>query len=207
MTSKIESPSLLAESLLGEWREARGSPGADKFWADRLPRDEGVQQALAGAFDAIGVAAFNDGDAGGARDAFWALFLLRHDIVNRRPTDRAAIRDFATAEDLLGKSLLKLGNPEAANDLLGEALKYRRGLFSDDPADAHAAYLFGVALWRMAELSLAMGRATEELEWARQAREHLTWVDTQWPGISFVAAQRAEVEARLQSIASASVQR
>ncbi len=168
-----------------------------EFWRANLPAEEACRRALAEAFDRIGVEIFNHDDAAGARDAFWPLFLLRLEIVKAHPDDRADIRDFASAEDLLGQALLALGNLGPAEEMFGEALKYRGGLSRDDASDAHAAYLYGVALWHMARLARAKNDAAAELDWVTQARDHLAQVDAAWPGVSFIVDELAETRQRL----------
>jgi hypothetical protein len=168
-----------------------------EFWQGRLPDDEAHRRGLADAFDRIGVDAFNNGNPAGARNAFWPLFLLRLAIVKEHPGDRAAIRDFASSEDLLGLASLSLGNLAPAEEMLSEALSYRRGLSRDDPSDAHAAYLYGVALSHMSQLARAKGDTMAEADWARQARDHLAEVDAAWPGVSLIADELAAVQSRL----------
>ncbi len=179
-------------------------PQADRlaFWNGRLSKDEDRQRAFADAFDRLGVEAFNGGDPRRAQDCFFACFVLRLAIVTRYPTDRAAIRDFASAEDLLGIASLELGNLGPAETMLAEALKYRAGLHRDEPSDAHAACLYGVALWHMATLARAKGDPAGESDWAEQARRHLVEVDRSWPNVSFIRDELSTVEKRLREIAN-----
>lgn len=162
------------------------------FWDLELPNDEHEQAELAEAFDRHGVELFNRGDPQGALDAFWPNFLLRLSIVHRHPADRGAIRDFASAEDLMGLACIALDKLDVAEQMLSEALTYRRGLFQDDPSDAHAAYLYGAALNHMGRLEHAKGNVVPALGYYRQAREHLFEVDRRWSGVSFIEMELAE---------------
>jgi hypothetical protein len=175
----------------------RGGGSSAEFWPARLPVAPERQEALSWAFDAIGVEAFNAGDAVTARDAFYPMFLLRLELVKRSPSDRAALRDFASAEDLFALALIALGHLKPAEDLLTEALSYRRGLTTDEPEDAHAAYLCGVALNHMARLERAKGDVAATERWLREAETQLVDVDRRWPGISFVVTELADVRASL----------
>jgi hypothetical protein len=186
-----------ARSMLDQFLALGATQSTMEFWQGRLPDDEAHQRELADAFDRIGVDAFNNDNPAGARDAFWPLFLLRFAIVKKHPSDRADIRDFASSEDLLGLALLSLGNLGPSEAMLSEALSYRRGLFSDDPADAHAAYLYGVALLPMTQLARAKRDTVAEADWARQARDHLAKVNAAWPGVSLIADELAAVQSRL----------
>jgi hypothetical protein len=186
-----------AQSMLDQFLTLGVTESTMEFWQGHLPDDEAHQRGLADAFDRIGVDAFNNGNPTGARDAFWPLFLLRLAILKQHPSDRAAIRDFASSEDLLGLALLSLGNLEPSEEMLSEALSYRRGLFSDDSSDAHAAYLYGVALAHMSQLARAKRDPVAEAKWARQARDHLTEVNAAWPGVSLIADELAAVQSRL----------
>jgi tetratricopeptide (TPR) repeat protein len=193
----IDSDALRGEALgLLDLFQVEDAPNSD-FWEKRLPTEVDRQRSLAEALDRIGVEAFNDGNTKAARNAFFLLFLLRLALVKREPDSRGALRDFASSEDLLGLATLEMGNLVPAEELLSEALTYRRGLYQDEPTDAHAAYLYGVALWHMARLERAKSSSTRELEWAQQADEHLAKVDASWPGVPFIVHQLAEVRQRL----------
>jgi tetratricopeptide (TPR) repeat protein len=177
--------------------EAYRAAGRPRDWSEQLPDDEGVCRPLAAAFDPIGIEAYNKGDMTTAYDAFLHLFMLRLTIVKANNDSRPDIRDFASAEDLLGRTMLQLGDLETAEQLLGEALSYRQGLFEDDRDDAHAAYLYGLALWHMSWVRKARGEHDIELALAKQAREHLTHVDERWPGVSFIVEALADINERL----------
>lgn len=188
------------EALLGAFERREPHQDAQAFWQGRLPHDKPEQSELAEAFDRTGVDLFNRGDAQAALGAFWPNFLLRLELVRREPADRGAIRDFASAEDLMGVACLALGRLEPAETMLSEALTYRRGLFRDDPADAHAAYLYGVALNHMGQLARAKGEVALEQDYMRQARDHLVEVDRTWPRVSFIEVELAQVRERLDEI-------
>ena len=170
------------------------------FWAVELPDNEREQAQLAEAFDRHGVELFNRGDAQGALDASWPNFLLRLKIVQRQPADRSAIRDFASAEDLMGLACIELDKLDIAEQMLSEALTYRRGLFQDDPSDAHAANLYGAALNHMGRLEHAKGNVAPALAYFSQARDHLLEVDRRWSGVSFIEMELAEAVERLAAI-------
>jgi tetratricopeptide (TPR) repeat protein len=173
------------------------SANRPRNWAERLPDDEGVCRSLAAAFDPIGIEAYNEGDMTTAYDAFLHLFMLRLKLVKANNESRQDIRDFASAEDLLGRTMLQLGDLETAEQLLGEALSYRQGLYDDDRDDAHAAYLYGLALWHMSWVWKARGDADQELALANQARDHLVKVEERWPGVSFILDALADIDERL----------
>ena len=177
--------------------EAYRSANRPRYWADRLPDDEGVCRSLAAAFDPIGIEAYNEGDMTTAWDAFMHLFMLRLKLVKANNESRHDIRDFASAEDLLGRTMLQLGDLESAEQLLAEALSYRQGLYDDDRDDAHAAYLYGLALWHMSWVRKARGETDLELALAIQARDHLVSVDARWPGVSFIVDALADIAERL----------
>ncbi len=100
---------------------------------DRLPGDEQGLRDLAVVLDKIGIEAYNADGTERAHDAFYLLFLCRLRIVERHPGVRADIRDFASAEDLLGAVMLDVGNIQGAEKLIEESLRYRRSLLDDDP--------------------------------------------------------------------------
>jgi tetratricopeptide (TPR) repeat protein len=189
-----------AGSLLAEYNRQGSAEHARAFWNGRFPEGEREQSELAEAFDRIGVDLFNRADTKAALNAFWPNFLLRLEIVTRNPADRGAIRDFASAEDLLGLACVSLGKLETAEEMLSEALNYRRGLFRDDPTDAHAALLYGVALSHMGRLERAKGNGANERDFLGQARDQLVAVDRSWPRVSFIEEELAEVMDRLKAI-------
>ncbi len=172
------------------------------FWDVELPNDEHEQPELAEAFDRLGVELFNRGDTQDALEAFWPNFLLRLKIVQRHPAERGAIRDFASAEDLMGLAFIALDKLDLAEQMLSEALTYRRGLFEDDPSDAHAAYLYGAALNHMGRLEHAKGNVEPALVYYRQARDHLLEVDRMWSGVSYIEMELAEAVEQLEAIAN-----
>lgn len=172
------------------------------FWDVELPNDEHEQPELAEAFDRLGVELFNRGDTQGALEAFWPNFLLRLKIVQRHPAERGAIRDFASAEDLMGLAFIELDKLDLAEQMLSEALTYRRGLFEDDPSDAHAAYLYGAALNHMGRLEHAKGNGEPALVYYGQARDHLLEVDRIWSGVSYIEMELAEAVEQLKAIAN-----
>jgi tetratricopeptide (TPR) repeat protein len=181
-----------AVSLLEKFARRNSSDPIMAFWDVELPNDEHEQAELAEAFDRLGVELFNRGDTQEAVEAFWPNFLLRLKIVQRHPADRGAIRDFASAEDLMGLAFIALDKLDLAEQMLPEALTYRRGLFEDDPSDAHAAYLYGAALNHMGRLEHAKGNVGPALVYYRQARDHLSEVDRTWSGVSFIEMELAE---------------
>lgn len=189
-----------ATLLLEEFSRCSPGENSQAFWEDRFPADEREQTELAEAFDRHGVALFNGGDTQAGLTAFWPNFLLRLKVVTRHPTDRGAIRDFASAEDLIGIACIALNKLSAAEDMLTEALSYRRGLFQDDPSDAHAATLYGVALSHMGRLEQAKGNDASALTYLTQARDHLVEVNKMWPGVSFIEMELAEVMTRLKAV-------
>lgn len=199
VSDAVRSTALL---LLDQFHLRDPAGTAMAFWDAWLPKGKTDAELgeLAEAFDRVGVDLFNDDNVQHALDAFWPNFLLRLDLVKRNPQDRGAIRDFASSEDLMGMALIKLGKLNEAEQMLPEALSYRRGLYQDDPTDAHAAMLYGVALGHMGRLERALGNAAEELVFVRQARDHLAKVDATWPDVSFIEMELAEVEERLQEI-------
>jgi tetratricopeptide (TPR) repeat protein len=186
--------------LLEKFAQRNPSDPVMSFWDVELPNDEHEQAELAEAFDRLGVELFNGGDAQQALEAFWPNFLLRLRIVQRNPADRGAIRDFASAEDLMGLAFIELDKLALAEQMLSEALTYRRGLFQDDPSDAHAAYLYGAALNHMGRLDHAKGNAVPALDYFRQARDHLFEVDKMWSGVSFIEIELAEAVESLRAI-------
>lgn len=186
-----------AASLVREFRQVNRGDDPMTFWEDRLPKEPSAQSELAEAFDRAGVALFNEGKVEDAMDAFWPNFLLRLEIVKRQPADRGAIRDFASAEDLIGLACLELGKITIAEQMLSESLSYRRGLFNDEPTDAHAAYLYGVALNHNGRLQRAKGDKHLELETLKLARAHLIAVDKAWPQVSFIEDELKDVTERL----------
>src|SRR3954470_19787777 len=88
--------------LLEKFARRNPSEPTMAFWDVELHSDEHEEAELADAFDRHGVELFNGGDPQAALDAFFPNFLLRLKIVQRHPADRDAIRDFASAEDLMG---------------------------------------------------------------------------------------------------------
>jgi tetratricopeptide (TPR) repeat protein len=200
LLSELAKPSAMSEhdnrqalALIEAFRSAN----RPRDWAERLPENEGVCRSLAAAFDPIGSEAYNEGDMTTAYDAFLHLFMLRLKLVKANNESRQDIRDFASAEDLLGRTFLQLGDLETAEQLLGEALSYRQGLYDDDRDDAHAAYLYGLALWHMSGVRKARGEPELELTLANQARDHLVNVDERWPGVSFILDALADINERL----------
>jgi tetratricopeptide (TPR) repeat protein len=189
-----------ATLLLNEFNRCNPGENSQAFWEDRFPADEREQIELAEAFDRHGVALFNGGDLQAGLNAFWPNFLLRLKVVTGQPSDRGAIRDFASAEDLIGIACLALNKLSTAEQILTEALTYRRGLFQDDPSDAHAATLYGVALSHMGRLEQAKGSHAQALTYLTQARDHLVEVNKTWPAVSFIEMELAEVMARLKSV-------
>ncbi len=163
---------------------------------DHMPTDEVLLRAAAAALDTIGVEAFNSALIERAHDAFYLLFVCRLRIVERHPDLREDIRDFASAEDLLGAVMIDLGNLEAAEKLLPESLGYRQSLLQDDPDDAHANYLYGLSLWRNSRLAHAKDDRAGEAELVRQAVEHMAMVDERWPGSHFIQTLRRDVDER-----------
>ena len=189
-----------ATLLLDEFNRCKPGENSQAFWEDRFPAGEREQTELAEAFDRHGVALFNGGDIQAGLNAFLPNFLLRLKVVTRRPTDRCAIRDFASAEDLIGIACIALNKLSRAEEMLTEALTYRRGLFQDDPSDAHAATLYGVALSHMGRLEQAKGNDAPAFTYLTQARDHLVKVNKRWPAVSFIEMELAEVMARLKSV-------
>jgi tetratricopeptide (TPR) repeat protein len=189
-----------ANLLLEKFARRNSSDPVMAFWDVELPNDEHEEAELAAAFDRLGVELFNRGDTQEALEAFWPNFLLRLKIVKRHPADRGAIRDFASAEDLMGLAFIELDKLDLAEQMLSEALTYRRGLFQDDPSDAHAAYLYGAALNHMGRLEHAKGNVEPAVVYYRQARDHLTEVDRMWSGSSYIEMELAEAMERLEAI-------
>jgi uncharacterized RDD family membrane protein YckC len=189
-----------ATLLLDEFNRSKPGENSQAFWEDRLPTEEHEQSELAEAFDRHGVALFNRGHTQAALNAFLPNFLLRLKIVTRHPADRGAIRDFASAEDLMGLAFIELNKLSKAEEMLTEALTYRRGLFQDDPSDAHAATLYGVALSHMGRLEQAKGNNAPALTYLTQARDHLVEVNKMWPAVSFIEMELAEVMTRLSTM-------
>lgn len=179
---------------------AAGRPAAE--WIDRLPTDEDTCRALAAAFDRIGVEAYNSDDIDAANDAFWHLFVLRLTVVRKNPDSRDDIRDFASAEDLLGQALLWRGDLESAERLLREASDYRQGLHRDDETDVHAAYLHGIGLWHLSWVEARKRNFDVERSLVERARAQLAPLKAQYPGSVFIESACAEVEARLSEIQS-----
>lgn len=188
-----------ALGLLEKMQRCRAA-GRPSDVLDHMPSDEAVLRAVAQALDTIGVEAYNSNNLERAHDAFYLLFVCRLRIVERHPDAREDIRDFASAEDLLGAVMIDLGNIEAAEKLIPESLRYRHGLHQDDPGDAHASYLYGQSLWRMAALSLAKNDLDGEADLVRQASAHMAEVDATWPGSSYIEGLRREVDDRLAAI-------
>jgi hypothetical protein len=190
-----DAPHPQASRLLELIRHLRmeGRPG-DVL--DDLPTDEADLRSTAEALDAIGVEAYNADMMERAHDAFYLLFMCRLRIVERHPDARGDIRDFASAEDLLGAVMIDLGNIEAADRLVPESLRYRQSLLQDDPSDAHANYLYGLSLWRMARLLLAKKDLAAEADLVRQASAHMAVVDATWPGSHFIEGLRRDVDDR-----------
>jgi tetratricopeptide (TPR) repeat protein len=189
-----------ASLLMDEFDRHQPGENSQEFWEERFPADEREQAELAEAFDRHGVALFNDGNTQAGLNAFWPNFLLRLKLVTRRPADRGAIRDFASAEDLIGVACIELNKLSTAEQMLAEALKYRRGLFQDDPADAHAATLYGVALSHMGRLEQAKSNKASALTYLTQARDQLVEVNKKWPSVSFIEMELEEVTTRLKSV-------
>ncbi len=187
----------MARSLIQDFGTA-GRPAAE--WIDRLPTDEGACRALAGAFDRIGIEAYNSDDIDVANDAFWHLFVVRLTLVRKYPDSRDDIRDFASAEDLLGQALLWRGDLESAEKLLRESADYRQRLHSDDETDVHAAYLHGIGLWHLSWVEARKGKFDVERLLVEQARDQLTRLNEQYPGSVYIERDCAEVEARLREI-------
>ena len=183
-----------ARELLDEFAQNDGDQ--TEFWASRLPTESASQASLADAFDRVGVDAFNTGDLTLARNAFFALFLLRLELVKNAPSNRAAIRDFATAEDLLGLVSLEIGNLDVASQMLTEAHTYRRGLHQDQPEDSHAAWLYAIALWHMARLDRARGNAKAEADWLQQAVQQVSGLNERLPGVSMFVEKLEEIRQR-----------
>jgi tetratricopeptide (TPR) repeat protein len=189
-----------ATRLLDEFNRCKPGENSQAFWEERFPAEEREQTELAEALDRHGVALFNGGDIQAGLNAFWPNFLLRLKVVTRRPTDRGAIRDFASAEDLIGIACIALNKLSTAEEMLTEALNYRRGLFQDEPSDAHAATLYGVALSHMGKLEQAKGNDAPALTYLTRARDHLVEVNKMWPAVSFIELELAEVMTRLKSV-------
>jgi tetratricopeptide (TPR) repeat protein len=101
----------------------------------------------------------------------------------------------------MGLACIALKKFNTADEMLSEALTYRRGLFEDDPSDAHAAMLYGVALSHMGQLEQAKGNADKARAYMTDARDHLVEVDRVWPGISFIEIELAEAVDRLKALA------
>lgn len=194
MDSDVEET---ARSLIQDF-VAAGRPAAD--WIDRLPTDEATCRALAVAFDRIGIEAYNSDDIDAANDAFWHLFIMRLTVVRKNPGSREDIRDFASAEDLLGQALLWRGDLASAERLLREASDYRQGLHSDDETDVHAAYLHGIGLWHLSWVEARKGNFDVEKSLVARARDQLVPLREQYPGSVYIESACAEVEARLSKI-------
>ena len=188
-----------ARSLMQDF-VAAGRPAAE--WIDRLPTDEGTCRALAVAFDRIGVEAYNSDDIDVANDAFWHLFVLRLTLVRENPDSRDDLRDFASAEDLLGQALLWRGDLVSAERLIREASDYRQGLHSDDETDVHAAYLHGIGLWHLSWVEARKRNFDVERSLVERARDQLAPLKEQYPGSVYIESACAEVEARLNQIQS-----
>jgi len=179
---------------------AAGRPAAE--WIDRLPTDEGTCRALAVAFDRIGVEAYNSDDIDVANDAFWHLFVLRLTLVRKYPDSRDDLRDFASAEDLLGQALLWRGDLISAARLLREASDYRQRLHSDDETDVHASYLHGIGLWHLSWVEARKRNFDVERSLVERARNQLAPLKEQYSGSVYIEIAYAEVEARLSEIQS-----
>ncbi|CAN1721061.1 protein of unknown function [Hyphomicrobium sp. 1Nfss2.1] len=188
-----------ARSLMQDF-VAAGRPAAE--WIDRLPTDEANCRALAVAFDRIGVEAYNSDDIDVANDAFWHLFVLRLTLVRENPDSRDDLRDFASAEDLLGQAQLWRGDLVSAERLLREASAYRQGLHSDDETDVHAAYLHGIGLWHLSWVEARKRNFDVEKSLVERARDQLAPLKEQYPGSAYIESACAEVEARLSEIQS-----
>lgn len=186
-------------SLLEEIQRLR-SLGRQSEMMDQLPTEEAALRSAAESLDRIGVHASNAGLLDRAHDAFFLLFVCRLRIVERHPDVRPDIRDFASAEDLLGTVLIDVGNIEGADKLLSEALKYRQSLLHDDPDDAHANYLYGLSLWRMACLHAAKEDLATEANFVRKASTHMALVDGKWPGSHFIETLKRDVDTRWAAI-------
>ncbi|MDR3375519.1 MAG: hypothetical protein P4L98_17470 [Ancalomicrobiaceae bacterium] len=190
----------LAIRLIAQWHSRDAGEAAVDFWQRQFPTDMRDKSELAEGFDFLGVEAFNAGDLDEAKEAFFALFLLRLAIVRELQDDRAAIGAFASAEDLLGVTLMETGQLSAAEELLGEAFRYREGLWQDAPGDAHAAYLYGVGLAHLGRLEAAKGDAVAARTLLSQAQDHLVEVDVRWPGVSFIGEALGDVTRRLNGL-------
>ena len=190
----------LAIRLIAQSRSRDTGEAAVDFWQRQFPADIRDRCELAEGFDFLGVEAFNVGDLDAAKEAFLALFLLRLAIVREFQDDRAAIRDFASAEDLLGVTLMETGQLVAAAERFGEAFRYREGLWRDAPDDAHAAYLYGVALAHLGRLEAAKGDGDAARSLLMRAHAHLAGVDAQWPGVSLVGDELADIARRLNGL-------
>lgn len=172
----------LAQALLAQHRR----DGMPEDWATRLPHGFDTQRALATVFDRMGIEAYNGGDLKLAKEALWHNLMLRLQVVRAHPQSRVDIRDFASAQDVLGQVTLSEGQIDVASDLISEALGYREGLSRDDPTDAHAAYLYGLSLWHRAKLERARNDATAERAWITRAKDQLERLNSAIPGIAFV---------------------
>ena len=188
-----------ARSLMQDF-VAAGRPAAE--WIDRLPTDEGTCRALAVEFDRIGIEAYNSDNIDVANDAFWHLFVLRLTLVRENPDSRDDLRDFASAEDLLGQALLWRGDLVSAERLFREASDYRQGLHSDDETDVHAAYLHGIGLWHLSWVEARKRNFDVERSLVERARDQLAPLKEQHPGSVYIESAFAEVEARLSEIQS-----
>lgn len=186
-----------AARFLDRYRERDQTEPAPQFWERQFPLDPTVRVALAEGFDLVGIAAFNAGEIERAKEAFFPLVLLRLAIVRDNRSDRTAIRDFASAEDLLSLTLIETGQLADAAQLLGEALGYREKLARDQPDDAQSAYLYGVALAHMGRLEAAKQDRVAARGWLIRAQEHLKDVVGRWPSIAIIAGELVDVTQRL----------
>lgn len=189
-------PEQTARSLIQSF-VAAGRP-AD--WPDRLPDDEETCRALADAFNQIGIEAYNADNVEVANDAFWHLFVLRLSLVRKNPSSRADIRDFASAEDLLGQAVLWRGDLVFAERLFREASDYRQQLHRDDETDVHAAYLHGIGLWHLSWIAARKGEPDAERSLVEQAHAQLASLNERYPSVVFIESSCAEVAARLTEI-------
>ena len=191
-----------AARLLDRYWERDAAEQAPQFWERQFPLDSSARVALAEGFDHVGIAAFNVKDIERAKEAFFALVLLRLAIVRDNRSDATAIRDFARAEDLLSLALIETGQFDDDAQLLGEALGYREKLAHGSPDDAQSAYLYGVALAHMGRLEAAKQDRVAASGWLIRAQEHLKDVAGRWPGLPIIAGELADVTERLAKLSA-----